>query len=316
LIQVSVIIVGWNHKIHLRKCLESLFKLTVIVPEVIYVDNASEDGSVQMVHSNFPLVKVIANQKNEGFCKGNNQGIHIAQGEYIFILNPDTQVHQFCISKLTSFLKANDHVGLCGPKILHQLKSDTINSLGMTLDSKGRKFHIGDGAKDTSKFNGGKVPFISGAGLFFRKILFERIGGLDENLFAYADDTEFSLRVWHAGMECHIVHDAIIYHYRHAGAKTSKAYVNKARYYSIRNHFYPYWVYFPLPGLYKIIPYIIKYRLHFIVKGIIKLIYFRKENPELKASFDSIKLWKMAIRNRRKLKLSQVMYENLFLIKK
>jgi len=86
---VSIIIVNWNAKNYLQKCIESLLEQTYQNFEIIFVDNASSDGSVEFVKTNFPKIKIIENKKNLGFAKGNNIGIKNSQGEIICLFNPD-----------------------------------------------------------------------------------------------------------------------------------------------------------------------------------------------------------------------------------
>ncbi|MHC4595780.1 MAG: glycosyltransferase family 2 protein, partial [Planctomycetota bacterium] len=91
MVDVSIIVVAWNVRELLYNCLESVYNETKGVSfEVIYVDNASKDGSAEMVRKKFPKVKMIENEKNEGFIKANNEGIQIAEGRYVLLLNSDT----------------------------------------------------------------------------------------------------------------------------------------------------------------------------------------------------------------------------------
>ena len=91
-IKVSVIIVNWNGKQHLEECLDSLSKQTIKSFETILVDNGSTDGSTEFVETNFPAVKIVRLDKNEGFCRGNNIGLQHACGDFIALLNNDTLV--------------------------------------------------------------------------------------------------------------------------------------------------------------------------------------------------------------------------------
>ena len=107
-ILVSIIIVNFNTKKYLRECIKSILQTTKGISfEIIVVDNASSDDSVAMIKQEFKSVNLISNTQNNGFAKANNQGISIAQGKYLFFLNPDTVVLENSILKLSSFLEKN-----------------------------------------------------------------------------------------------------------------------------------------------------------------------------------------------------------------
>ena len=309
---VSVIIVGWNHCAHLLPCLKSIVDQNYKPVEVIYIDNASTDQSVKFVINDYPNTQIIENKNNLGFCHANNQGFSVATGEYIFQLNPDTILEPDCIQNLVAYLQSNPQVGLCGPKMLLQNHKPIINSLGMSLSRSGDKYHIGLGMLDNSPLLPGKVPFLSGAGIFGKAELIKSLKGLDENLFAYADDTEFSLRVWKYGYECHIVPNAVLVHVRNAAAKNSVDYSSLARFYAIRNHHYPYWKFFPLAILLKLCKPMFQYRVKYLWKGIKKLFRPTKPNPELRASIMSLFLFAKALRQRRRFKLDRTQFMKIF----
>src|ERR1700720_4063027 len=120
LMDISVVIVGWNAKHYLELCLESL---TAAPPrrsmEVIVVDNASADGSAEMIEARFPHVKIIRSSENLGFSKGNNVGIRECQGRYIALVNPDVVVFEGCLDALADFLDENPKVGNVGPRVFN-----------------------------------------------------------------------------------------------------------------------------------------------------------------------------------------------------
>jgi len=110
---LSVVIVNYNTHDYLQACLESLQNTTDVDIEIIVVDNASSDGSVDMVRSQFPDVNLIANAKNQWFCGGNNTGIEASHGQYVLLLNPDTVVEPDALSKMVNFLDSSpDYVGV------------------------------------------------------------------------------------------------------------------------------------------------------------------------------------------------------------
>jgi len=113
---LSVIIVSWNVRDLLRACLRSVLASQLPL-EVIVVDNASADGTAAMVAQEFPQVRLIANAENRGFTAGNNQGIALAQGRYVFFLNPDTVVVGDALRTMIAYLDAHDDVGVVGPQL-------------------------------------------------------------------------------------------------------------------------------------------------------------------------------------------------------
>jgi GT2 family glycosyltransferase len=118
--QLSIIIVNYNVKEFLLNLLDSLYKAVVnYESEIIVVDNASDDGSVEAVRSRFPKVNLIANENNVGFGAANNQALEIAKGKYIVLINPDTIVKEDTFTKLIDFLEKNPQAGMVGCKVLN-----------------------------------------------------------------------------------------------------------------------------------------------------------------------------------------------------
>ena len=118
-ITLSICIVNWNTRELLRACLQSIYRYPPNAPfEVIVVDNASSDGSAAMVQAEFPQAVLIANTENLGYARGNNQAIQQAQGEYILLLNPDTEVFPDTLNRALAFLAAHPEAGAIGAKQL------------------------------------------------------------------------------------------------------------------------------------------------------------------------------------------------------
>ncbi|MCK4824488.1 glycosyltransferase, partial [bacterium] len=131
---VSIVIVSYNTVDLLRNCLNSIYAETRKVDfEVFVVDNASSDGSVQMVENDFPDVRLIKNPKNIGFAKANNQAMELCTGQYVLLLNPDTLILNGAISKMTTFMDQNPHVGLACCKLLNPDGTLQINCRKLPL---------------------------------------------------------------------------------------------------------------------------------------------------------------------------------------
>ena len=124
-IDLSVIIVSWNVKEHLKKCLESIFKTQGLGLEIFVVDNNSKDSSTEMVKSEFKKVKLIANTENFGFARANNQAIKKAKGEFILLLNPDTQLFPNTLPNIVSWMKKNPQAQIAGCRLVNE-KGETI----------------------------------------------------------------------------------------------------------------------------------------------------------------------------------------------
>jgi hypothetical protein len=299
---VSIIIVGWNHWPFLKKTIGALHKQSYKRIEIIFVDNASLDNSVNNVRINFPDVKIIANDKNYGFCKGNNLGISMACGEFVLILNPDVILDKRCIEELMKASNIYDKTGICAPKIFLLDKEKIINSVGMRFNQFGRTYHIGDGEADIGQYQETTpIPMASGACMFCRREMFDNIGFFDEDYFAYYEDGELSLRAWWWGWKCIYVPTAIAYHMRNAAAKTYHSYHEIARFYENRNHYLILLTFMPIRWLIKSFPVLIVSESSILLQGLFRLVYLRKVPVEFKSRFATIKLLPKLIKKRQKL---------------
>src|SRR6476659_1197099 len=122
-LDVSVVVVNWNAEQFLRECLRSIEDETRAEYEIIVVDNASRDNSLKMLRHEFPNVAVIANKDNKGFAAANNQGIALARGRYILLLNPDTVILRGAIDKTVAFADARPGVGCVGCQVLEDAQT-------------------------------------------------------------------------------------------------------------------------------------------------------------------------------------------------
>ena len=115
---VSIVIVSWNTRDILRECVESIIRETRHRYEIIVVDNASSDGSAAMIETEFPQILLIQNNNNRGFAAATNQGLRVAAGRYLLILNPDTVILEHAIDKMIVWLDAHPDVGCAGCQVL------------------------------------------------------------------------------------------------------------------------------------------------------------------------------------------------------
>lgn len=237
--KLSVIIVNYNVEYFLEQCLYAVRKAMQYVDgEVFVVDNNSIDGSNRMVKAKFPEVKLIANTDNLGFSSANNQGIRLAKGEYVLLLNPDTVVEDDTFSKVVGFMDEHPEAGALGVKMLDGSGNFLPESkrglptpaaaaykmFGLSkLFPRSKRFayyHLG--YLDENKIH--EVEILAGAFMLLRKKVLDEIGLLDESFFMYGEDIDLSYRIIKAGYKNYYFPETRIIHYK--GESTKKSSVN------------------------------------------------------------------------------------------
>jgi GT2 family glycosyltransferase len=212
---ISVVIVGWNAKHYLELCLQSLKEAPPSRSmEIIVVDNASTDGSAEMIEARFPQVKLIRSEENLGFSRGNNLGIRQCQGRYIALINPDVIVFPGCLDALTDFLDQNPKVGDVGPRVLNPdmtlqstcrrfptLWNNFCSASGLTTAFKNSKYFAGEHMFYFPHDRVLTVDVLVGCFSMIRREAFDAVGLLDENLFMYGDDVDWCRRARKAGWQ-------------------------------------------------------------------------------------------------------------------
>lgn len=225
--KLTVIVVNWNTRALLDQTLTTLYRETTATEfETIVVDNHSADDSVAMVREKFPQVRLIENDDNYGFAKANNQGMKIANGEYLMLLNSDTITLPGGIDRLVAYLDLHPDVMMVGPKVLNEDRTfqlacrrrlpDPLNSFlylfGFAkLFPRSPFFNRYKRASDNPNVTE-PVEAISGAAMMFRRAVYEKIGGLDEQFFFYGEDLDFCKRVGDQGWQIVFVSEAEIVH--------------------------------------------------------------------------------------------------------
>jgi len=213
---VSVIVLNWNNSKDLEVCLNSLKKQTYSDYEVIVVDNASTDNSIEIIKK-FPKFRLIQNKKNYGFAKGNNIGIENAKGEYIITLNNDTKVDSKWIEELVNVAETHPEAGSLSSKMLFFDKLDTINSIGLKLYWDGKAVDEAFGEKDKGQYEEIKEVFgPCGGSAFFRKQALEDVnfnnGYYDSDFGFYSEDLDLAFRLQLRGWKCLYVPKAKLFH--------------------------------------------------------------------------------------------------------
>jgi GT2 family glycosyltransferase len=210
---VSVVIPNWNGREHLDVCLRSLRDQTYKDFEVVVVDNGSRDGSVEFVEGNFPEVKVLKLRSNRGFSAAVNAGIKFCHGDYIALLNSDTEADPEWLRELVAAFEDEPDVGFCASKVLFYDRRHTVNSAGDAVSVTGYAWNIGRGHPDGEMFDVRRYVFgaSAAASIYCRKMLTE-IGLFDEDYFAYFEDVDISFRAQLRGYRCLYVPGAVVYH--------------------------------------------------------------------------------------------------------
>lgn len=233
LIDLSIIIVSWNVADLLEACLKSIYdsdfgKYTL---EVIVVDSGSQDDSVARVRSTFPQAKLVTQAENTGYTHSNNIGLEIAQGRFLFLLNPDTQVISNAMHQLVAFLDENPSIGIVGP---HTLNADgsyqstkrrfptLITGLveSTWMQSIAPQHYFDDYyATDIGNDSISEVDWVQGSALLTRREVYSQIGGLDEGYVMYSEEMDWCKRAKIAGWSVVYFGHAYIMHH---GGKSSE----------------------------------------------------------------------------------------------
>lgn len=213
---VSVIIVNFNGKAFLEKCLSSIMAQTYPSLEVIFVDNGSKDGSAEYVKKQFPGVGVIENGENFGYAKANNIGIMASSGDLIATLNNDTEASPGWIASLAGAMLSGHRVGMCASRMLFMRDPSMINSTGICISRSGACWDRGMFEQDRGQYVHGEVFGPCAGAALYRKKMLDRIGLFDEDFFAYMEDADLAFRGRAAGWKCLYVPEAVVYHYHSA----------------------------------------------------------------------------------------------------
>ncbi|MCE4225050.1 glycosyltransferase family 2 protein [Methylobacterium sp. C25] len=235
-VDVSIIIVNWNTCDVLRGCLSSIFEQTTDISiEVIVIDNASCDGSVEAVSTEFPAVTLIANHENRGFAAANNQGIRISRGRHVLLLNPDTVILDAAITRCVAFADVRPDIGVVGCKVFTD--EDTVQQTGfafpgpwnlfLVLSGLGRCFpksrifgrpELGWWDRDSEL----DLDVVSGMFMLVRREAIEQVGLMDERFFVYAEEADWCYRFAKAGWRRVFTPTARILHLDGGGKSSSQ----------------------------------------------------------------------------------------------
>ncbi|MGE5602048.1 MAG: glycosyltransferase family 2 protein [Nitrososphaerales archaeon] len=246
--QLSIIVVSWNVRELLRACLAALPREA----EIIVVDNASSDGTTQMVASEYPCVRLLANADNRGFTGGNNDGLRLASRAFVLFLNPDTVVQDGALDRMLGYLSAHPEVGVVGPRLKYgdgtlQSSRRRFPTLATALFEStplawhwppernpwARRYHMADIPADRTQ----EVDWLVGAALLTRREVLAQAGAFDEGYFMYSEELDWQRRVRQAGWKVVYLPEAVIVHYegKSSGQATASRHIrfnrSKVRYF-------------------------------------------------------------------------------------
>jgi len=234
---VSILIVSWNVRDLLRRCLDSIVSSQSedhpapterrrLNTEILVVDNASNDGTVEMLRAEFPTARVIANPANVGFTRANNQALAIAQGRYLFLLNPDTELYPGALQTLFAYAEQHPRVGIIGPRLFYgdgspQSSRRRFPTLATAFFESTRlqqwfprhaaitRYYMLDTRDDETQ----EVDWVNGAAMFVRRQVYEQVGGFDEQFFMYSEELDWCYRTQRAGWQIIYLPTAQVTHY-------------------------------------------------------------------------------------------------------
>jgi GT2 family glycosyltransferase len=211
--KIAVMILNFNGKHLLEKCLNSVLKTNYPSFEVFVIDNSSTDDSVKFIKEHYPMVKIIAFDSNYGFCKAYNMAIASVGHPYIAFLNNDTEVDPGWLKELADSMFANKSVAIAGSKLLIFNNRSRLDHAGTVISPIGGGFKIGFLCKDEEDFNHKSFSAAAcGASMLVKSDVFRKLCGLDELFYAYSEDLDLGWRSWLYGYEVLYVPQSIVYH--------------------------------------------------------------------------------------------------------
>jgi N-acetylglucosaminyl-diphospho-decaprenol L-rhamnosyltransferase len=237
-VDLSIIIVNWNVRNLLRHCLQSLTAQSSPPPEhqllapegwtfeILVVDNASVDGSSEMVQAEFAQVRLVVNDENRGFTAANNQGLALSQGRYLLLLNPDTEVVGDALATMLRYMDDHPQAGALGPQLLFPdgrrqpsrrrfptfataLVESTVLQEWWADNRILRRYYMADTPDDAIQ----PVDWVVGACLLIRREAYQQVGGLDEGYFMYSEELDWCRRCKAAGWEIAYLPTATVIHH-------------------------------------------------------------------------------------------------------
>jgi GT2 family glycosyltransferase len=210
---VSVVIPNWNGAHHLPVCLESLRRQSCPHVEIIVADNGSTDGSLELLARDYPEVRVLALGENRGFAGACNAGMREARGEFICLLNNDTEADPHWLAEVVAAFQRHPEAGVVASKMLLFDRRDTFHTAGDFYRVNGIPGNRGVWQKDTGQYEIEEYVFSAcGGSAAYRRAMLDQIGLLDEDFFYSCEDVDLAWRAQLAGWRCAYAPRAVVYH--------------------------------------------------------------------------------------------------------
>ena len=300
--KVTVVIVNWNGERFLNRCLSALLAQTVIPSEIMLVDNASSDASIEIV-CRFLSVRVLMQNENLGFARGNNVAIEASdkESEWIAMLNPDAFPEPHWLEALLSAARENSEFDVFGSKLVKAADPSVLDGAGDAYHISGLVWRMGHGVPSASLSAQASEVFspCAAAALYRRSALVE-VGGFDEDFFCYVEDVDLGFRLRLAGHRCLSVPEAVVHH---VGSGTTGGQLSEfAVYHGHRNLVWTYVKNMPGVLFYLFLP------LH-IAMNVVALAVFMVRGQGrvmLRAKWDAIKGLPKMWRKRRAIQSSRI----------
>lgn len=252
---LSIVIISWKMRDLLENCLHSIYKFTKGINfEIILIDNNSMDGTSEMIRKDFPDVKLIINPENRGVAPARNQGLAIAKGKYILILDADIELFENSINQLFDFMENNPECGLSGCKLVDSKKNlqfsckrfpslkaliyRRLEHYDSIRNSEVLRYHT---MRDWDHSCIKEVDYLIGACQFFRREVTEEIGFYDDKIFYGPEDIDFCIRVQKAGWKVFYYSMTSIMH--HEQRITKRNLFSAISFKHIKGILYLYWKY-------------------------------------------------------------------------
>lgn len=233
---VSVVIVNYNVRYFLEQCILSVQEASKeITVEIIVVDNNSTDESCNFLSENYPEVVLIQNKENVGFSKANNQGVKIAKGNYVLILNPDTIIAEDTLNKIVAYAKVKRNLGVLGVKLIDgsgEFAPESKRGIPTPNASFNKLFGIS--SKRTGKYyathldenESGIIKVASGAFMFIKRTVFNEVKGFNEDYFMYGEDIDLSMKLLNKGYQNYYYAETQVIHFKGESTPKEVKYLN------------------------------------------------------------------------------------------
>jgi GT2 family glycosyltransferase len=215
---VSIVIVNYNGKKYLQKCIESILKNSYQNFEIVVVDNNSSDGSVDATKEmfvNLQNLKIIKLEKNYGPSRARNEGVKASQGQIVCFLDNDTEVDEKFIVNAIKYFRDDRKIGILQCKLLLLEEKNRIDYAGEYLSQLGFLVHIAPyGVEDKGQYDKNyEILAAKSAGMFICRDVFDKIGGFDDDFFIFVEETDLGWRSWLSGFRAIFAFDSVVYHH-------------------------------------------------------------------------------------------------------